>query len=183
MRANSAEYHAMMRQLASMMDRGMDEAGKDIKWAKSILDKTTLDLKDPVMFNCFVRDRIDAKADTLFHMQHMDKMPSNVFYTLQFIYLKYDFIEAHLKCLIDRFEGAPYGDDRVKTIVRMAVKMVRSGTLSDVNDSLNPSWYVPNHLGLWIKMVIALWDLYYGDAKNYLRVRDELRAAYETAED
>lgn len=135
------------------------------EWRLSVIEKyKNLDIKKPELFNVLVTQELDNKAEYLYSWLFLDKIETERYLKLEFVYAKYTFVSAHVERLIKQLEGALCCGDKACWILNKYLDYVRNGVVPQ--DA--PCWHIPKQdPKLWFAWIDTMAELYYGNITPY----------------
>jgi hypothetical protein len=99
---------------------------------------------------------------------------------IQFVYEKYDFVNAQVEELISKYEGSVCCHDKSSTLIRMYIRYIATNELPDVTKGEKEFWK-PYHgtAEEWMNFIESTLHLYQGQPENYLKAYGQLVSVYE----
>lgn len=140
------------------------------------LKATGYDLDDPEDFNTLVV--YEANNALKFLGFEMCEPPHDMKNAnkIKFLYLRYDFMEMHIRHLVQSKEGSGCCADKSRHILGVYKDYLVRGVIPESDFSKRPGYHIPKfgEYKLWIEYCDSLIQLYYGDLKNNLEVYQKL---------
>lgn len=173
----------MKYEITDIIERLMDSFDKSNKdaYAKLIvrtvsdLTETGYDMKDPDVFSTILVFQQNNVMELVAEEFHEPCKKKENQHKANFVFTHYDFLENHIRKLIENRCGSGCVADRCRTIIREYLKWLISGELNEFNPEIECYW-IPK-FGIysdWFKYCDSLYELYHGRLQNYLEIYNKL---------
>lgn len=157
---------------------------KQAVWLKAVKEEYGhLDLANPEQFGLIMALDIDAKVRLLAEIatqdiHHLDRKTKHVY---DFLYTQYEFVKAHLEGIIKEKEGWSCNVDKTRWLIEEYRKHLLDGTTPDLGSGERQYWH-PRvgyaYPRIWFDFIHSIYELYYGKAEEYIRIRQLLLDLY-----
>lgn len=172
----------MEHEMTEIIERLMENFEKDntdtyVNLFKTVSDLTEngYDMKDPDVFHTILVFQQNNAMEQIAEDLHEPCKKRENQHKANFVFTNYDFLENHIRKLIESRCGLGCVADKCRTIIREYLKWLISGELDEFNPEIECYW-IPK-FGMysdWFEYCDSLYELYHGRLQNYLEIYNKL---------